>query len=139
MAVDLRTFGRKMKRFAGDLPRQLNVIKQTASIEILNELVDSTPKDTGKTASNWMVGLGARNTSTRESFDRNGNVAKTQGASVIRRALPSQSIIVGNNLEHIASLNAGSSKKAPAGFVQKSVQRGVNSIRRARIKYSKGL
>ena len=107
-------------------------------------VVLGTPVDKGRARSNWIVSLGAPSRSTVDPYvpgkggstaGDNANAALAQGAAVIGgySGLIHGSIVISNNLPYIGRLNAGSSKQAPAGFVEKAVQSAARAVQKARV------
>lgn len=106
-------------------------------------VVVSTPVDTGRARSNWIVALGDAADSPIEAYtpgeDRSTEAANTQaalaqGEAVIRGYMGGQgtSIHITNNLPYIQKLNDGSSAQAPANFVETAVQQAVAAMTRGR-------
>lgn len=97
-----------------------------AAILIDQTLVAATPVDTGRARSNWIVTLGVPSAASR--LPMSPTEALREGESVINGWRPGQSIFITNNLNYISKLNAGSSAQAPAGFVERAVERGRRSL-----------
>lgn len=91
-------------------------------------VVIATPVDTGRARSNWQVELGQAATGTVEALDKSGQGAISQGKRVIDGYKSGSTLNITNNLPYIERLNDGWSAQAPAGFVEKAVQIGVNAI-----------
>jgi hypothetical protein len=102
---------------------------------IHGRLVQDTPVDTGWAANNWIPAQGqpARGTvGTPQELDA---TAATQAlASIEPGSLTSRPTFISNNVPYIARLNAGSSRQAPAGFVDKIVQDEVAKANARRLR-----
>lgn len=106
-------------------------------------VVEHTPVDTGRALSNWLISIGGRAGHTREPFapGRKGSTAFENRSYTIdrgRRKLslyrdPERDLVISNNIHYIRKLNQGSSRQAPAGFVEAATLAGVTSIRGARL------
>lgn len=99
-------------------------------------LVTSTPVDTGRARSNWIVSSGP---STRiidayapgesgSTRGQNTRAAQAQ-AKAFLESTDATVIYISNNLEYIRFLNEGSSAQAPAGFIEAAVQAGIDHVR----------
>lgn len=91
-------------------------------------VVIATPVDTGRARSNWQVELGQAATGVVDALDKSGQSALAQGKKVIDTYKSGSSLNITNNLPYIERLNDGWSAQAPAGFVEKAVQIGVDAI-----------
>lgn len=91
-------------------------------------VVIATPVDTGRARSNWQVELGQAATGVLDPIDKSGQGAISAGTKVIQGYKSGSSVNITNNLPYIERLNDGWSAQAPAGFVEKAVQVGINAI-----------
>jgi hypothetical protein len=100
------------------------------------EVVSSTPVDTGLARSNWIVSAGTPVSLVIPPYSpgsrlgvaesQNAAAAISAGQEVIDGTSPNvTTYYVQNNVPYIGELNAGSSKQAPALFVEKGVQAGM--------------
>lgn len=98
-------------------------------------VVMATPVDKGRARANWIAALDAPNTTTTEAVSPSGAEAIAQAAGVVAQydGDKHQAIHITNNLSYIRPLNEGSSKQAPAQFVEQAVEKAVGAIRGARI------
>ena len=112
-------------------------ITRTITVEVTDELVASTPKDSGWARAGWRPGIG------RPQLERIGNrspggVATARAQQDIDRALvagyrgPPVPIHVTSTIPYIEPLNAGHSQQEPIGFVERSIEKGV-SVARAKV------
>lgn len=138
----LRQFADKMRRLDRELPQQLNSIVIRAAWRILDDLITVTPVDTSAAVSNWQVTvnapvgnaipayvLGERGSTYAES----AQVALEAGSSIIQNKQPGQALFITNAIDYIQDLNDGSSRQAPANFVERAVILGNDIIQRGTI------
>lgn len=118
-----------------DIDRQINAaynkkvigsvkkVKSAIALGILQQLIQTTPVDTGRAKSNWWMDTGA--TWVEQGADQ-GAAALSQGLSVAQRDIKLETAIhITNNLPYIQRLEDGWSGQAPSGFVSGSIQVGV--------------
>jgi len=129
--MSLESFSGRMRLRANRLEGQVGNVVKRAAIAIDQTLVTSTPVDTGRARSNWIVSLGTPSGETVGPTSEQAALSRAQ--QEIERRVRGQAIHITNNLPYIGRLNEGSSAQAPAGFVQAAVQQGVASIRGASI------
>lgn len=119
------------------------IVRATA-LAVDQAVVVATPVDKGRARSNWLVELDAPARTTVEAYapgeggstaSANTAAALAQGGATIAiyNGDHNRSIAISNNLPYIGALNSGSSLQAPAGFVEKAIQAGVNQIKGARL------
>jgi len=83
-----------------------------------------TPEDTGWAKSNWITGVGSSPpTSPVGSKDSVTYAARDAGLASLEnfQIYNASRIFIVNNVPYIATLNAGSSKQASSGFVQRAL------------------
>ena len=103
------------------------------AVDINRQLEAATPKDTGLAAKNWIAAKKAGK-GKLVSPPAAATAAQLQGIQAIKTfdyAKGDERIIVENNTPYISDLNDGSSRKAPAGFVQISIARALRALRRS--------
>jgi hypothetical protein len=112
------------------------IIKKLA-LDIVANLVSAptdggTPVDTGWARANWIPRIGEpfRGTAGTRAQAEAGNVSGAeQGAGIASVAagyrMTSGKVFISNNVPYIVRLNEGSSRQAPAGFVQAAVAKAV--------------
>lgn len=138
-----------MNRTADTLPRAVDAIVKAAGRAITFSLIDNTPVDTGEARSNWLVSLGvpmrgtiapytpypkfsqANGRGISETANAQGAKQRAEGAITARQ--PGQTLIIQNNVDHIGELNSGTSKQAPALFVETSVMAGIRTLNGLRL------
>ena len=111
----------------------LKLIKDLTQ-NLVNQLFDKTPVDTGFARTNWVPTIGAPFEGTagnREEAEAGilnpGPQEDGLNAIVHEYLLTQGKIYITNNVEYIVFLNEGSSRQAPAAFVQRTI---VDAIRR---------
>ncbi len=115
-----------------ELTGDLEEIVKKISINVTAELVEITPRDTGWAAANWIPNITtpALETAGTAEQAKDGNVSFAPQQIGIADVLTSYRlsrgpIFVTNNVPYIRKLNDGSSMKAPAGFVQQAIIKGL--------------
>lgn len=134
-----RSFAKRMRAFAKDIPRQQNEIKKELAIESVLQVVPDTPVLSGQARSNWTASLGSPNNSfiLFGPFTTAGDNAVNRARAVIAGAKPGQDIYLTNNLPYIERLNNGYSKQAPAMFFEIAIARAKGILKRQVIRYGK--
>lgn len=109
--------------------------------EVDDAVVSATPVDTGRARSNWVVQIGSAWTGTRlphvpglhgSTGPANVQASLNQGRAVIA-GYRVGNIHISNNLPYIGELNQGSSRQAPANYVQTAVLAAVNVLTQVRL------
>mgnify|MGYP003629484545 CR=1 FL=1 len=93
-----------------------------------------TPVDTGWARANWIANVATPVTEAVGSAEAPTLAEAAQQASlgsVLGYKLRSGPVFISNNVPYILRLNDGSSKQAPAGFVQRAIQLAVTQLRAA--------
>jgi hypothetical protein len=135
----LRQFANKMRKLDKELPQQLNSIVMRAAARILEDLVTVTPIDTGRAISNWQVSYNTPVGTTISAhvpgsrgytLVDNSRITYELGLMVIDNKLPGESLVISNALDYITDLNNGSSRQAPANFVERAVIIGNDIIQK---------
>lgn len=115
--VSFANFERNMQALGQRVYRRSNDGVKEVAIVSLNNLIDTTPKLTKQAASNWQIGLDSPPPEFKEGFT-DTEQAKRNGAEVVAGRVAGQKVHITNNTPYIAKLNEGSSKQAPAGFIE---------------------
>jgi hypothetical protein len=127
-----------MGKLADLIVKNVDVGFKATAIAVDQTVVIATPVDTGRARSNWRVQSGEPNTAVRPAFvagkdgstlGENTNAAISEGKAIIA-ADRTGTIYISNNLPYIGPLNDGSSAQAPAGFVERAVQSGLQVVSR---------
>jgi len=115
------------RKFVGQTVREHRRLCQRVALDIDQRLVLATPVDTGRARSNWLASLGTPRTD--EVGTRDAQSAISEAAGVIDQAADFPVIYLSNNLPYIQRLNDGSSKQAPAAFVQTAIDQALSPLR----------
>lgn len=154
---DLHDLADAMGLLANKIGGFANSVCQDMASTILKDLTEVTPVDTGTALSNWIVTLDAPALALQftayvpspkgrmkggvwvhavdpvATAQANAPQTLQAGLAVIATKLPGQSIFITNSLDYIATLDAGSSSQAPAGFVDRAVILGEQVVKNARL------
>lgn len=132
-----RSFAKKMRAFADDIPKQVNEIKKQAVQEIVLQVVPDTPVLTGQARSNYYTTNSDPDTSSTAfgPFTQDGYQSINRMRVALQGAKPGIPMHVTNNLPYIGRLNDGYSAQAPANFVQIAIGRAQAIIARQVIRY----
>ena len=100
----------------------LDQVTRKVALGLQADLTENTPVRTGRARSNWLPSFSAPRNSSSES---------TGGSPMINFSgyALGDKIFLANNLPYIGRLNAGSSKQAPAGFVDDAILRAKRSAK----------
>ena len=132
-----------MGRLGAEIAQAADRTVRMAALAADQAVVMATPVDKGRARSNWIVQMNAPARATIEAYApgsggstgaANAAGALSQGQAVISGYDGDRhsGIVISNNLPYIGALNNGSSRQAPAGFVQKAIQAAVKQVRGAR-------
>jgi len=108
-------------QFEQEIREEHRAVTAMVALEIDRRLVQRTPVDTGRARSNWQPSVGVPASGTLPPMDP--LTIQIAAAEKFRtEGLPFFPILyITNNLDYIFRLNAGSSKQAPANFVEMTV------------------
>jgi len=129
--VGSRKYLTNLRELAEGLEDRVGTVLQEATESVHGTLVLGTPVLTGFARSNWQVGTNGPPSGTVPIRSEVETIES--GQSVIRSARRASHFEIVNNAHYIGLLNAGSSRKAPAGFVQKAIRIGLNIVKQRRI------
>ena len=127
----MNNFSKRFTTLTENFLKGVDKVVKTAAIVADRELVISTPVDTGRARSNWIVSIGPSSNQIREIISLESNLA--QSKSTIESRTFGQDIAITNNLTYISRLNEGYSAQAPAGFVQDAVMIAVKEARKVKV------
>lgn len=126
------SFADQMRAFAEKTQVKLETVVRKAAIDLQGGVVLRSPVDTGRFRSNWMVGIGAQNTSTVTTEDKTGATSLGRVEAAMSTWKPGQTIWLTNSLPYAARLEFDSwSKQAPGGMVRLTVQDWRDYVRKA--------
>jgi hypothetical protein len=127
MARDLRSLDRRLEATARRLTAAVEDYVSDVFSEIGRRLVPATPVDTGLARGNWRPSIGVPVSRPTSLVDPTGAGAIARIESTARQYRTGETLYLVNRVPYIGQLNAGSSRQAPAGFVQSKVREGFNA------------
>lgn len=140
--MTLKEFGtQRVQQLAKAIVVNAGLAQKAVAIQVLTNVVQATPVDTGRARSNWLVGVGEPDTSTRDTLAQGSKgssaVEVTQqviqeGSAALNQGT-APTLYISNNLPYIVPLNQGTSKQAPAGFVEAAVIAAQRAIERIKL------
>lgn len=98
---------------------------KSITLNVTEELAETTPRDTGRASANW------RPTTGRPSGEFIPEVQAAKAAQdngkqdVTGYKLTDGATVIENNAPYIGALNDGHSQAQPAGFVQRAIEKAV--------------
>lgn len=107
------------KKVLGRLEKTVRAV----ALVVDSTLVETTPVLTGRARANWNPSLNVPDTTIQEP-NRKKSIDPVTSAYKI-----TDTILISNNLPYIKKLNEGSSKQAPAGFVDSALQKGKRAVK----------
>ena len=136
-------FNRRMGRLGLEIAQEADRTVRMAALAADQAVVMATPVDKGRARSNWIVQMDAPARTAIDAYvpGDKGSTAGPNSASAIAQGQAviagydgdrNSGIAISNNLPYIDALNSGSSRQAPAGFVEKAVQAAVRQVKGAR-------
>jgi hypothetical protein len=119
---------------AAEIGRELELFVERLmtkiTLDIIANLIETTPVDTGWARANWIPGLGLSDVPPAPTPDERlaGSAEGAQSAamsSVISGYEFPGIIQIGNGVPYIGALNDGHSQQTPAGFVQRGINKAL--------------
>ncbi len=103
------------------------------TLDVTANLIETTPVDTGWARANWVPAIGEPFTrdlrdvpaTVQNASSMLGQQQSSIAAVATSYRLSRGRVFISNNVPYISKLNAGSSRKAPAGFVQQAIRKAV--------------
>lgn len=115
-----------VKRVMRELNSVIAGVVRLISVNVTNDIVVSTPVDTGFAKANWVPSVGTPKSNVTGSRQSVSSGAQKAGLLRVRGYRAGQGkVFIVNNVPYIGDLNQGSSAQAPAGFVQGGITRGI--------------
>jgi hypothetical protein len=123
------------ERVTRELEQQISEVMSALAINITSKLKEKTPIDTGWARANWIPSVGEPydlDISGDDDLDfESSNIASVAGENeLINYHIDKGPIFIVNNVPYITFLNEGSSRQAPAGFVQKAIATAIRQTNR---------
>lgn len=115
------SFGDGIKRFMESTDRAAKDAVEDITEELIDDIVDLTPKETGNAAANWNVGSTEEDywDENDDAWQANRQEQKRKVGSLARMAIDSgKDIVISNPTPYIQLLEDGRSNEAPAGMVK---------------------
>lgn len=147
----LAQFSRNIRKRGSQIENSGTRMTKAAAKRALRSLVTNTPVDKGVARSNWRVGVGGQPTAVIGAYapgkklgiNERANAAAAISAGIARinsvRGVSGRggglqtAIYIANNTPYIEKLNAGYSKQAAAGFVERALLEASMEIKGFRI------
>jgi hypothetical protein len=100
------------------------------TLDIIANLIETTPVDSGWARANWIPGLGLTDVPAapqpKDRLTGSAEGAQTAATSSVISGYRFPGIIqIGNGVPYIGALNDGHSQQAPAGFVQRGINKAL--------------
>ncbi len=137
----MSTLGRlavRMRQLDKSLTKKASKAAAQVALEIVKELAHTTPADTSKAISNWVVTLTKPSVKLLPAHVP-GEEGDTAGASAkvtinlarltLRTKKPGHAIYITNNVPYLKYLNEGTSDQAPAAFVERAFQKALKTFK----------
>ena len=120
-SIDLTRWGTSLEK-----EQAPNFIRKIA-LELLKKVTMKSPVDTGRFRANWMVGIGGADEATVDTEEKlpHGSPspsAMARALGVVSEYKTLKQIHISNNLDYAAGLEHGSSKQAPLGVLEVSIE-----------------
>ena len=140
---DLLSLAERIDKLDEQFSGHGNDLKKKAAVEVLDHLTAATPVDTSNAVSNWQVGVNQKIGSSIKPYfpgilgstaAQSSQMAFEVGKRKIEQSKPGEVIYLSNLVDYIKKLNAGTSKQAPAGFVEASVAIARNQLKSVKFK-----
>lgn len=106
-------------------------VMQIATVEFYRQVIISTPVDTGRARHGWNITVGAPSKTVPPEGKYSMPNINEHGLETTVSVTPDQVIYITNRVPYIENLNKGSSRQAPARFVElaaERVQRGISAL-----------
>ena len=142
--ADLKGFSTRLIEIGVSVAEGGDRVVRKAALACDQAVVIATPVDTGRARSNWLASVDAPRTDVVEpavpgkkgsTGESNTQASMAAAAGVIAGYAggSNREIHIANNLPYIEELNRGSSRQAPANYVQDGVAAAVGAIQGARV------
>lgn len=120
-----KEFELDLNKFMLKTEQELKTVVQKIAIDALSDIITITPVDFGRARSNWFVTVGTDVLlETTLELDKTGEKAIARGKAVLANYANAEGlppITIYNNLVYINELENGSSRQAPNGMVQVTI------------------
>jgi len=130
MSKGLESLPAFFNRMAERIEKRAAEKVSVTGLAIIQKIVPATPVDTGRARSNWIASKNEPVAKIRDEIDGGGSISIREGVAVSASIRGGDKMFITNSLPYIESLNSGSSKQAPAGFVETAVDAGKAAARK---------
>jgi hypothetical protein len=117
--VDLAALADKMKTTVADAQKLIGMT-------LYKEIVAGNPVDTGFSASNWNLSVGAPDYSVSGERDPKATYAPKEPSPPDNPDM--EPIFISNGVDYVIFLEEGHSQQAPTGFIQVAIEKVRNSV-----------
>jgi len=125
-AGSLRSLDRRLGAALLIINQKIEQFIAEVGVSIAEIIVPATPVLTGYARGNWQGSLRSPATQPISFLDPTGSAAVSRIRLVATSYSLGDTLYIVNNAPYIGELNRGSSRQAPAGFVEASVREGLN-------------
>lgn len=123
MSQAFQKFAAELDEFlVKQIPENIIIIQKKVVFELLRRFVLRTPVDTGRARGGWHVTINAINDSDLGGVDLSGSGVFSAAKKVMAALGRYETVYINNNVTYIPFLDAGSSKQAPAGMIDVSIE-----------------
>jgi len=89
----------------------------------------------GRFKGNWQISLKAPREGETGRIDKTGSATISEGNSEIARFNFGEKLIIQNNVPYAQRIQDGHSKVAPAGWIERGIQEGIQSLEGERLDF----
>jgi len=114
-------FAKRLVSVGALITRGVNVVVTETGKEVRRSVAERTPVLSGRAQAGWNLSVGTADTRVKGESYSNPSNSVDAGNVNVRGFRLGQDLLISNSTHYIDDLNAGSSKKAPAGFVEMTV------------------
>lgn len=121
-------------KLGADLLKTIGKAVKALEFELVANLVEATPVDTGWARANWIGSVGEPTDavdgapSAKGEATTAGALQKSGQAAVLAYTVAQGDVWVSNNVPYINRLDLGTSTQAPAGFIEIAIGEAVATI-----------
>lgn len=132
----------KLEKLKKHIKKEANLRKVRLAKLIAFNLINTTPVDTSKALSNWIVNI--QSPSKKEippyfvgvdgsTADMSAAASYLMAETKIRRAKVGQTIYITNNVDYILLLNMGLSRQAQPHFIEEQISNAIENEKRTKL------
>lgn len=125
-------FSDTVNKFAEQFGIDALTIVQKTAFDIHAQLVDGTPRDTGRAASSWNLTKDTVSLKTIPKRKKYTNLKPYVNANITALDYKKKSVTfyISNNLSYIVPLSRGHSEQAPNGWIERVISNYQNYLQR---------